>query len=104
MSTDTIVQVGLAVSLAVLSVVGAVVGFFFQLAVRKLIEQLNKFGQFVTEMSEHKAEANVRLDGHDQRLDHHQRWLEEQQQRLGTVCKAGQMGGQIGGHRGLATE
>lgn len=101
MSIDTIVQIALALALAVLSLVGATVGFFVQLAVRKLIERLNDFGTFMTNMTEHKARTEERLDTHQNRLDHHQRWLEEQQQnKLNSVCKAGH----LGGHQGLAAE
>lgn len=99
MSIDTIVQVALAIALAVLSIVAAAVGFVVQLAVRKLIERLNDFGTFMTDMTEHRARTEERLENHQNRLDHHQRWLEEQQ-KVGAVCKAGQ----FGGHQGLATE
>lgn len=88
MSTDTIVQVALAISLAVLSIVSGVVGWLAQIAIRKLIERLNQFGEFITTSTAHKAATDVRLTGHDQRLDHHQRWLETHEGRLSTVCKA----------------
>lgn len=97
MNIDTIVQIALALALGVLSLVGATVGFFVQLAIRKLIERLNEFGTFMNSMTEHKARTEERLDTHENRLDHHQRWLEEQQQqKLGSICRAG--------HQGLATE
>lgn len=93
-SMDVVVQVLLALSAAVLSIVSAVVGWIVQLAIRKLIEQLNRFGAHITEATAHRAATDVRLEGHDQRLDHHQRWLETHEGRFGKVHKAAEEGGE----------
>lgn len=78
MTTDTIVQIVLATCAGLLSVVGTAVGWL----VNKLNRRLDRFDKFIGDVREHNVATTAAITYHKERLDHHQRWLEDHERRL----------------------
>lgn len=83
MTTDTIVQIALAVSLGLLSLVGTAVGWLVNAAFKRLMAAIEEFRAFIADTREHRAAMVAEVSHHKERLDHHQRWLEDHERRLG---------------------
>lgn len=82
LSLDTIVQITLAITLGVLSLVGSVASWIFVQVARALMKRLNQFEEFIGAAREHRVKVEERLESHGEKLTHHQRWLEEHEKRL----------------------
>lgn len=82
MTTDTIVQIALAISLGLLSLVGTGLGWLMGTAFKKLMHKLDVFDKFMGAAREHEVLIEEKVTHHKERLDHHQRWLEEHEKRL----------------------